>query len=400
MAWWFRWSLSVADPFGCASLDLTYNTQFFTAMSVDFADAAFTLFQNAQIDDSSGRVTGISAGTLSHDAGDDGFALLARVYFQPVGSDNVLLQTDGEHVRPVSDLGFGIENAMAFGVGIGEVISESGPILETMLRPVVYDLTDDGIIDFSDFSVFAGVFRDTVEGGSPSEAFAADFNFDNQVDFDDFSLLAAHFRLSRESGGERIYSNDFPTGGNALRARFLPTSISEDSSPSLTDARLRPIAVEARNRIEAASADAVSARIQAELRTVTFEVADLPDDLLAQTHTNVVLIDTDAAGIGWFVDATPATDFEFFSAADSSILIATPFGPAAGGTDLLTVLMHELGHLLGFEHSDQDSDFMYESLPTGVRRLPNLQSAGYEFDTAELNAMFSRLYESPELLPI
>jgi hypothetical protein len=75
-----------------------------------------------------------------------------------------------------------------------------------------------------------------------------------------------------------------------------------------------------------------------------------------------VTIDPTAAGYGWFVDATPAADSEF---------LATPGSPAYGRMDLLTVVEHELGHVLGLQHSPIPGDVMDESLPTGVRRQPH-----------------------------
>src|SRR6185369_15488233 len=50
-------------------------------------------------------------------------------------------------------------------------------------------------------------------------------------------------------------------------------------------------------------------------------------------------------------------------------------GPAASRMDLLTVLLHEFGHVLGYQHAAGDG-LMAETLPTGVRRLPASLSAG------------------------
>src|SRR5262249_45412482 len=47
--------------------------------------------------------------------------------------------------------------------------------------------------------------------------------------------------------------------------------------------------------------------------------------------------------------------------------------PAEGRMDLLTVVMHELGHVLGYDDlpvASHPNDLMAENIPTGVRRVP------------------------------
>jgi predicted Zn-dependent protease len=39
--------------------------------------------------------------------------------------------------------------------------------------------------------------------------------------------------------------------------------------------------------------------------------------------------------------------------------------------DMLSVLLHEYGHALGLEHSQDTHDFMGATLTPGVRRLPS-----------------------------
>ena len=74
----------------------------------------------------------------------------------------------------------------------------------------------------------------------------------------------------------------------------------------------------------------------------------------------MIWLDADAAGHGWFIDQTPQLDEEFDRyLADS---------PANGKVDLLTAIVHEMGHHLGFEHSETNG-FMQESLATGVRSI-------------------------------
>ena len=105
---------------------------------------------------------------------------------------------------------------------------------------------------------------------------------------------------------------------------------------------------------------------------VTVVVADLADATLglAVPSTGTIVIDSDAAGSGWFVDSTLNDNAEFHSTG-GDLLFAVPNGPAFEKIDLLTVVAHELGHLLGFGHSHEPSA-MAENLLTGVRLLPEL----------------------------
>jgi hypothetical protein len=108
------------------------------------------------------------------------------------------------------------------------------------------------------------------------------------------------------------------------------------------------------------------------LRSATAEVADLPDGYLgaAPLWGHVITLDVNAAGYGWFVDPTPGHDAEFVTA--SGVASAPRGGPAAGHMDLLTVVMHELGHVIGLDSrfGGDPTNLMYAYLGTGDRRLP------------------------------
>ncbi|HWH22778.1 MAG TPA: hypothetical protein VNT25_05740, partial [Allosphingosinicella sp.] len=114
-----------------------------------------------------------------------------------------------------------------------------------------------------------------------------------------------------------------------------------------------------------ATADQVAA-----MRAVTISVQDLGGRNMGYSSTGAVTLDDDAAGWGWFIDATPLDDSEFAGAGGE---LTASAGPAHGRMDLLTTIMHELGHQIGFEDSYNPADagtLMFGYLLPGERHLP------------------------------
>jgi hypothetical protein len=102
------------------------------------------------------------------------------------------------------------------------------------------------------------------------------------------------------------------------------------------------------------------------LSGLRFAVADLPGAELGGAQGGTIALDADAAGHGWFVDATPHDSGEFALRTDDDTLSAAPGSAAFGAIDLLTAVRHEIGHALGFDHDDGLA-VMREELATGVR---------------------------------
>jgi hypothetical protein len=79
-----------------------------------------------------------------------------------------------------------------------------------------------------------------------------------------------------------------------------------------------------------------------------------------------VQIDINGAGCGYFVDDSPLDDSEFALLAAGGGLQASAQSDAFGRIDLLSVVLHGLGHILGHDHGDEDG-LMGATLETGVR---------------------------------
>lgn len=133
--------------------------------------------------------------------------------------------------------------------------------------------------------------------------------------------------------------------------------------PSLTEAELRPVVVSALARLETANLSSVDL---AALGVVQFLIADLPGNMLglADAEGRTIYLDGNASGHGWFVDPTPLEDEEFAPNAVDDY--------AATRMDLLTVVLHELGHLAGLDDLDplaHFGDLMGATLDVGTRRV-------------------------------
>jgi hypothetical protein len=166
---------------------------------------------------------------------------------------------------------------------------------------------------------------------------------------------------------DAAWRTDDPSFLEALRAAVAPAE--PVAVGTLTLDALEPVVEAAVARWAATGLDAASI---AALDTVSFAIVDLPGLTLGRYAGDTVLIDVNAAGHGWFVDLTPGRDEEF-AASDGFALLATPDGGAANGMDLVTVVAHELGHVLGVEHgegADGEMSLMDPTLVEGVRLVP------------------------------
>jgi hypothetical protein len=109
------------------------------------------------------------------------------------------------------------------------------------------------------------------------------------------------------------------------------------------------------------------------LDRVQVVIQELPAHVVGQASGQEIRVSPDAGGMGWFVDTTPLTAEEFELSQVGATRLALDGSAADDMVDLLTVLVHEMGHVLGLDDRLTDNDLMSGFLQTGMRRLPTAE---------------------------
>jgi hypothetical protein len=215
----------------------------------------------------------------------------------------------------------------------------------------------------------------TFAAGETVKTYTLTVNGDKVAETDEYFMVT----LSNATGGAAISDGEgrvmiINDDGMPLTAAAAPDEAG--TVEALTDEMLAPIVDAAIERwVQALDLDAGQL---IRLYTVDFQIGDFAGLTLGLADKETILIDADAAGYGWFVDETPKDDVEF---ADGS-------SDATGKMDLLTVVMHEIGHVLGYDDAAEDADtLMSATLDPGERVNPGDRSDSLVLmDTSDLVA--------------
>ena len=197
--------------------------------------------------------------------------------------------------------------------------------------------------------------------GESGSLLNADIDGSGAVNSKDYSYTVA---AKGHSVGAGLQGNfpEFQLFANAGTRVSAPAN-----SAVVTQAEVQALVPAAIGAWQAAGLDAADLR---RLTGTSIQVANLGTGILGVEADGVITINQTAAGYNWYVNAGNASTQAFDLIGPDGEILARPGSPAASEVDLLTVLEHELGHVIGLGDNAEAGDLMDITLGLGVRRAP------------------------------
>ncbi|HYG75303.1 MAG TPA: putative Ig domain-containing protein [Planctomycetota bacterium] len=186
--------------------------------------------------------------------------------------------------------------------------------------------------------------------------------------------------ISTPAVANDVQTNDLSAGERAVEPSSIPQPVAQPAAlgfvtTELTDAQLKPIVAAA---IERWNKTGLSSEQLAAIRATTFDIQPLAGWYLGSSKSGTVTFSRSAAGKGWYISNDPYKDSDYSTPLSSTRLGAAPGELPFGHLDLLTAVMHELGHQLGLKDTYKQGTregIMYGYLMLGERRLPAMGEA-------------------------
>ncbi|WP_198000602.1 Calx-beta domain-containing protein [Gimesia fumaroli] len=395
-SYWVEIWVNANSPTGqgvyTAAFDLEYATEYTSATTIEFG-TAFTQNQSGIINDLAGTISGLSAETDTSGLGINNQLLFARIKFESLTVDQVALDIPGKSIGPY-DLGLEINSQQITLESDIPVTTNLGAFDGTSIYANPFDLDDNDSVNSRDLIALINAYQSVPSESSSDIAWFVDYDQNDYVNHRDLSLFVNNYGKSKLNQSPVTYPANFPDVWNSLLIADAQTESSSITQPiSQSDAET------AFESVLDHVSDGLSSSESQTLEHIDIQVVDLKGDTLGRAAAGTIYIDVNAAGHGWFVDTTPADHSEFAWSSELT-LIALPDSEAADRIDLRTVILHELSHILGYEHENEG--IMQDSLAPGVRKLSTWE-LNFEFDNQstpeETDSFFLTVQDGIELLP-
>ncbi len=320
-SFWVEVWVDTATGFSISDVltDIAYNTDYFTATGVEFG-SAFAFSRTYSIDDAAGVVRNLGGTSIQTNVGGSGHVLLARIQFEALEGDQVTVDPTDLNTSAL-ELGLDVLNTEINIAGVGEVVANVGELPQTDLYPVVYDVDNSDAIDFKDLTFLISVYNQEVYSSSSPFVTAMDYDKNGSVEFKDLTFLIANYNKSKGGNSDVNFPENF---GQKWIGSSLETVSGEENIDEVIEAAVdtweTALNLTEPLEVQVIVQDFGSAQLGSG-QTTEYSADGIP-------VAGRVVIDDDANGLGWHVDSTEL--------------------PPGGGYDLYTVLLHEIGHVLGY----------------------------------------------------
>ena len=380
-----------------AGVTLSYNPNYFAPNEVEFEGI---LGQgNYTIDYETGTITIVAQ--ASSTVAIDGYVLLGRVGFTALDvkytdENGGLASTEIVGIpwlesNIAHDLGWSLGDGFVKLANSARIDSYLGAGSTTEVWAVPYDYNDDGIIGTSDYTNVSAMFGSRIEDFNYAVFF--DFNRDGVISTSDYTSLCTYFGKTKAS----VAAGDILAFPDSFMQRYAGSTLQTGEVSSQVGQVL-----DAANNAwkETLGLDDT---IDVQIYVTNLTNGDLAQATVTKTDANglptagVIYLDDDGIGQTWYAQIK----------ADNA---------ASTKYDLYTVLLHELGHLYGYNmddeqfssiagqfsfladdggHSTVKADLMYTDVDPGVRKDISVNDA---YALATRYATYSAGYTIPESL--
>jgi VCBS repeat-containing protein len=365
-SFWVEVYVETADARGItdAAVDLNYNTNFFSATEIEFS-RAFADSGQAVIDDTTGVVTGLSGTANYEKAGNGNKTLLARVKFESLAQDDVSIDFEDKFIGPHA-LGLSLSNVNVNLTNGSDTTLIVGDAPETDLWAIAYDVNDDDTINARDLVVLVTIYGQNVLDSDSPYVWALDADKSGTVDNRDLRYFVSNYGIQKGGDKDVVYPANF-----LQRWYGKTTDITGDSSIDQVMDEALGIWQDALGLAEPLDIQLVITNLGG---TQLGEGQITGVDSEGRPVSGIVTLDDNAAGLGWYSDL----DSSAFSDTDLEggvAYTADAGSDAAGHYDLLTVLLHEIGHVLGFTETYAPFESFVQS---GVGGTLSFVGSGFE----------------------